>query len=96
MIHAPCLKPFDGAGLVTAVGAAPLVVTVEEHTVAGGLGGLVAETLASAGTGARIERFGLDDVWGESADNAFMLEKHGLSAARIADRVAAQLPAPRR
>ena len=37
---------------------------------------------------ARIERFGLEDVWGESADNDFLLDKHGLSAERVADRVA--------
>ncbi len=91
VIHAPSLKPFDAEGLVAAVGGTPLVVTVEEHTVAGGLGGLVAETLASAGAGARVVRFGLDDVWGESASNEFLLEKHGLSADRRAERRAALL-----
>ena len=97
VIHGPSIKPFDAAGLLAAIGETPLVVTVEEHSVVGGLGGLVAETLGSAGVRARIERFGLDDVWGESADNAFLLEKHGLSPTRIAARVAALLPvgAPR-
>jgi transketolase len=57
------------------------------------LGGLVAEVLTSAGTSPRIERIGLDDVWGESADNDFLLNKHGLSPGRIADRVHSLLPA---
>lgn len=91
VVHVPSLKPVDAEGLVAAVGAAPLVVTVEEHNVIGGLGGLVAETLGSAGAGARIERLGLDDTWGESADNDFLLEKHGLSATRIAERTRALL-----
>ena len=91
VVHAPSLKPFDAEGLVAVVGGTPLVVTVEEHTVAGGLGGLVAETLGSAGVGARVIRFGLDDVWGESAGDDFLLEKHGLSAARVAERTAALL-----
>jgi transketolase len=93
VIHAPSLKPFDSEALVAAVGATPLVVTVEEHSVIGGLGGLIAETLGSAGIGARIVRFGLDDVWGESADNEFLLDKHGLSATRIAERVTGLVPA---
>lgn len=91
VVHAPSLKPFDGDALVTAVGDTPLVITVEEHTVAGGLGGLVAETLGSAGAGTRVVRFGLDDVWGESADDDFLLKKHGLSAVRIAERTAVLL-----
>ena len=87
VIHVPSLKPLDAAALVSAVGDAPLVVTVEEHSVYGGLGGLVAEVLTSAGASPRIDRIGLDDVWGESADNAFLLDKHGLSPERIAERV---------
>ena len=78
---------------VAAIGDVPLVVTVEEHSVYGGLGGLVAEVLTSAGASPRIDRIGLDDVWGESAGNDFLLEKHGLSPARIADRVPSLLPA---
>ena len=93
VIHVPSIKPLDEAALTAAVGDAPLVVTIEEHSVHGGLGSLVAEVLTAAGTSPRIDRIGLDDVWGESADNDFLLEKHGLSAARIADRVSSLLPA---
>jgi transketolase len=87
VVHVPCLKPVDADALVAAVGGAPLVVTVEEHSVLGGLGGLVAEVLTLAGPSPQVIRIGLDDVWGESAGNDFLLEKHGLSASRIADRV---------
>jgi transketolase len=87
VVHVPCLKPLDANALVTAIGDPPLVVTVEEHSVLGGLGGLVAEVLTAAGPSPQVLRIGLDDVWGESAGNDFLLEKHGLSASRIADRV---------
>ena len=63
------------------------MVTVEEHSVLGGLGGLVAEVLTSVGPAPRIERIGLQDTWGESAGNDFLLDKYGLSPARIAERV---------
>jgi transketolase len=91
VVHVPCLKPLDADALVTAIGRAPLVVTVEEHSVLGGLGGLVAEVLTAAGPSPQVLRLGLDDVWGESAGNDFLLEKHGLSPARIADQVLGQL-----
>ena len=57
-------------------------MTVEEHSVYGGLGGLVAEILTAAGPAPQITRIGVDDTWGESAGNDFMLDKHGLSPKR--------------
>ena len=93
VVHVPSLKPLDAAALVAAIGEVSLVVTAEEHSVHGGLGGLVAEVLTGAGPSPRVERVGLDDVWGESAPNDFLLEKHGLSAERTAHRVAGLLPA---
>jgi transketolase len=87
VVHVPSLKPLDTKALVELVGRSPLVVTVEEHSVLGGLGGLVAEVLTSVGTAPRIERIGLQDTWGESAGNDFLLDKYGLSPARIAERV---------
>jgi transketolase len=93
VVHVPCLKPLDADGLRDALADHDLVVTAEEHSVHGGLGGLVAETLTAAGPSPRIERIGIDDVWGESAPNDFMLEKHGLSSERITARVRAALGA---
>ena len=89
VIHVPSIKPVDESALVEAVTGADLVVTVEEHSVYGGLGGLVAEILTAAGPAPQIERIGVDDTWGESAGNDFMLDKHGLSPEKIAARVQA-------
>ena len=44
MVHVPCIKPLDEDALRDSVAGHDLVVTVEEHSVMGGLGGLVAET----------------------------------------------------
>jgi transketolase len=93
VIHVPSIKPLDSDALIAAIGDTGLVVTVEEHTVNGGLGGLVAETLTATGSSPRIERIGLDDTWGESAGSDFLLNKHGLSPTRIAERVANLVPA---
>ena len=95
VLHVPSLKPVDAEALVDAARAARLVVSVEEHTVLGGLGGLVAEILTALEP-RRLVRVGIDDSWGESAPNDFLLEKHGLSAARVAERVARELAAETR
>lgn len=86
VLHVPSIKPLDDAGLADAAREVPLVVTTEEHSILGGLGGLVAEVVGSLAP-RRVERLGIEDVWGESASNAWLLDRHGLTAERIADRV---------
>jgi transketolase len=87
LLHVPSLKPVDRVAIAAAARDVDLVVSVEEHSVLGGLGGLVAEILGDLEP-RRLVRIGIDDAWGESATNAFLLERHGLSAERIADRIA--------
>ena len=71
------------------------VITVEEHSRIGGLGGLVAE-LVSADGRVRLTRIGLEDRWSESAPNDFLLDKYGLSPERVAASVKASLSATAR
>ncbi len=87
VLHVPSIKPVDAAAIAAAASGARLVASVEEHTVIGGLGGLVAEILTERAP-RRLVRIGIEDVWGESASNAFLLDRHGLSAGRVAERVA--------
>ncbi len=86
-LHAAFLKPLSATTVLDAVGEARLVFTVEEHAAVGGLGGLVAESLGGAGSACRLERIGLPDAWSESAPNAFLLDRAGLSPSTLADRL---------
>ena len=90
VLHVPSLKPVDAAAIAAAARGVRLVVTAEEHTILGGLGGLVAEILGEREP-RRLVRIGIADTWGESAPNAFLLERHGLSPERVAERVAREL-----
>jgi len=85
VLHVPSIKPVDREAIAAAAAEVPLVVTSEEHTVHGGLGGLVAE-IVTAAVPCRVERIGIDDTWGESAPNAWLLARHGLTPERIAAR----------
>ena len=87
VVHTPTLKPFDGAGLVELCTTTPLVITVEDQQVAGGLGGLVAETLSAGPAPRPVRRIGLHDEFVESGSNDYVLERYGLSAERVAARV---------
>jgi transketolase len=86
VLHVPSIKPVNKEEIVSAAEKAKVVVTVEEHTIYGGLGGLVAEVLSEASP-RRVVRFGIDDRWGESAPNDYLLDLFQLSAPRLSERV---------
>lgn len=76
------VKPLDETVILEAVKKCGAVVTVEEHQVAGGLGGAVAELLAKK-MPAPMEFIGLQNTFGESGSPAQLLEKYGMSAQDI-------------
>jgi transketolase len=88
VLHLPSIKPINKEEVVNAAEKAKLVITVEEHTIYGGLGGLVAEILSEASP-RKVVRFGIEDRWGESAPNDYLLDVFGMSPARLSERVKA-------
>jgi transketolase len=84
VLHLPTIKPLDEAAIVAAAKKCGRVLVCEEHSIFGGLGGAVAETLSLLHP-TRVVRLGLRDVDGESAPNADLIAKYGLSAAHVAD-----------
>lgn len=90
VVHVATLKPLDVEGVVAAAERTGRVVTVEEHTILGGLGGAIAEALGEHRP-TRVDRIGLRDVYPESGPNDALLDIYGLSAARVAEQVRALL-----
>jgi transketolase len=86
VLHVPSIKPVNKEEIVSAAEKAKVVITVEEHTIYGGLGGLVAEVLSEASP-RRVVRFGIDDRWGESAPNDYLLDLFQMSAPRLSERI---------
>ncbi len=86
VVEFPSLKPFDAATLNTLAAKTGRVVSVEEHSVIGGLGGAAAECLAEAGCSAQLMRIGLNDCFGESGPYDQLLDKYRLSAPHIVKR----------
>ena len=86
VVHVPTIKPVDVEAIVAAAERTGRVITIEEHTIIGGLGGVVSETLAEHRP-TRVHRIGLRDLYPESGANDDLLEIYGLSAARVAEQV---------
>jgi len=92
VLHVATLKPLDVAGIVAAADRTGRVITVEEGTVIGGLGGAVAEALAEHRP-TRVNRIGLQDCYVQSGPNDALLDIYGLSGVRVAEQVRAILAA---
>ena len=85
VINAASIKPLDEDLLLRAAGKTGHVVTVEDHSIEGGLGGAVAETLGEL-LPTPLKRLGVHG-FGESGDAKGLYAKHGLDPAGIASSV---------
>lgn len=94
VLHFPTIKPLDTEALHAHAERAAVIVSVEEHTVIGGLGSAIAEDLAESDLlhGRRFKRFGIPDVFPSVyGDQNGMMRKYGVSADNVAERVQTML-----
>ena len=82
VIDMAAIKPLDEKLVVAAAKQTGFVVTAEEHSVIGGLGSAVAETLSRRHP-TRQAYVGIDDCFGESGKAGELLQKYGLTAEAI-------------
>ena len=88
VINIHTIKPLDEELIVASAKKTGKVVTVEEHSVIGGLGGAVAECLSEKAP-TRMLRIGMNDVFGESGTAVALLHKYGLDAEGIYNKIKA-------
>lgn len=85
VLHFGSLKPFDAEAVEEAARRAPLLLSVEEHTVLSGFGSAVAEVLAESASRCRLVRLGLADTFAHAiGSREHLLGVYGLDAAAIA------------
>ena len=87
VINVHTIKPIDAACVTEYAQKCGNVVTVEEHSVIGGLGDAVASAICGMGL-KHFEKIGINDVFGQSGKPAALLEEYGLTGKQIADRIA--------
>lgn len=88
VINMHTIKPLDEEAVIKAAAETGKIVTVEEHSVIGGLGSAVCEVVAEKAP-AKVMRIGVYDVFGESGPAVELIKKYGLDADSIYAKVKA-------
>ena len=78
------IKPIDRELILKVAAATPKIITVEEHSIIGGLGSAVAEVLSENSAGLfQLKRIGIEDKFGQSGTPDELLKIYGLSSENI-------------
>ena len=86
LINIHTIKPIDEELVVAAAKKTGKVVTVEEHSVIGGLGSAVCDVLSEKAP-TRVMKIGVNDVFGESGPALELIKKYGLDGQSIYEKV---------
>lgn len=86
VINMSTIKPLDEKTVLAAAKECKLIITSEEHSIIGGLGGAVSEFL-STNYPVKVIRHGINDIFGQSADGNVMLDKYGLRSNDLVELV---------
>ena len=89
VVNMHTVKPVDEVALIDLVGQTAALVTVEEHSILGGLGGAVAEVVAALPGGPPVLRLGVGDAFPKVGSHEYVLEQCGLTDRSIATTVEA-------
>lgn len=90
IISVPVVKPFDCETVVKSAKKTGFVVTVENHSIYGGIGSAVCELLAEK-LPTKVLRIGMNDVFGQSGTPNELLRYYGLDAESVADRITEEI-----
>jgi transketolase len=91
VLHVPTIKPLDREAILGVAGTDRLVVTLENHTVVGGLAESVASCLAFAGQGRQILPIALPDRFLDAGALPTLHDRYGLSTEAVVARVKTEL-----
>jgi len=87
-LHVSTHKPFTDPHIESAVSQPKYgVITMENHTIIGGLGSEVAEVMAEVGSGKKLVRIGLKDTYAHGASRPYLMRTHGLDALALVGEV---------
>lgn len=86
VISLPVVKPLDTKTIIESVKKTNFAVTVENHSINGGIGSAVCETLAE-NYPARVLRIGVNDTFGQSGTANELIKHYGLNAEKIVEKI---------
>ena len=87
-LHVTTLKPFSDPQILEAIHASRYgVITMENHTINGGLGSAVAELMAENGIGKKLTRIGLQDTYAHGASRPYLMKEYHLDAMSLVQAI---------
>ena len=86
IINVHTIKPLDAETIIKSAAKTGAVVTAEEHSIIGGLGGAVAEAICESGKPVPVVRLGVNDKFGKSGPAVELLHIYGLDAQNIVEK----------
>ena len=86
LLHIPFVKPFDKESVIKSAKKTNLVVTIENHSIKGGLGSAVCETLSEVYP-TKVIRMGVDDEFGMSGTAKELMAHFKLDSNSIVERI---------
>lgn len=87
-MHISTLKPFGDETVLEAIANSKYgVITMENHSVIGGLGTIIAEKMAEEGIGKKLTRIGLKDTFVHGASKQYLMKEYGLDAMALVGQV---------
>lgn len=95
IVHAPVVKPLDDVTIIESAEKTGFVITVENHSIIGGLGSAVCELLSEYAP-VKVKRIGVNDRFGQSGKWDFLLDYYGLSADKLAKSIKEEIDKHRR
>ena len=87
LLHVPTIKPVHEREIVDYCFAHDQIVTIENHQISTGLGGLVSEIVSKVGRGPRITRIGVPDSWAPGGSIHHIRRHFGMDAVALAKRI---------
>jgi transketolase len=82
-LHMPFIKPFDCEAVIEAAEKTKAIITVENHSIIGGLGSAVCEAVAEKGVPTPVVRLGFRDIFLECGDDEKLFSKYGMNTENI-------------
>jgi transketolase len=86
--HVTTLKPFDDEAIIEAISRSRYgVITMENHSVIGGIGTIIAEKIAELSLAKKLVRIGLRDTFAHGASKPYLMKAYGLDAAALISHI---------
>jgi len=86
VINIPVVKPLDKETIIQSAKKTGMIVTVENHSIIGGLGSAVCECLAE-NYPVPVKRIGINDQFGQSGEQRLLMQEYGLTAEKFVTQV---------